>query len=350
MVVQNGTRKTSFFYIDECGDIFAARKISVLALMTISADTSFQDRVAIIVPAYNAEKTLGATLESALCQGGAIEIVVVDDGSSDATLSIARSFEPRLRVLTGPNNGVSAARNRGVAETRAGWLLFLDADDQLVAGSIAERLSAPDAVSADVIICDWEEIIDDGHGKLTDGPQRSIDWDAIGQDAELAIAVKVWATTAAILYRRALVERIGGFRHDLPVIQDARLLFDAAYHGGRIVHSAHVGARYRQLPGSLSRRNPVRFWQDVLLNGQQIEAAWRRRGPLDDDHRKGLNDIYACAARFLFKSAHPDFFAAVAAARKLGQPETRLMKVATPIARLFGVRAACSVLSRFYKA
>ena len=75
------------------------------------------------------------------------------------------------------------------------------------------------------------------------------------------------------MYRRSLVEKIGGFREDLPVIQDARFLFDAAYHGARFAHSAHVGARYRISPQSLSRRDPARFWRDALLNGNADRSA-----------------------------------------------------------------------------
>src|SRR5712692_4310322 len=70
--------------------------------------------------------------------------------------------------------------------------------------------------------------------------------------------------------RRSLVEKIGGFREDLPVIQDARFLSDATYHGASFVHSPHLGARYRISLQGLSRRDPARFWRDVLLSGRQI--------------------------------------------------------------------------------
>ena len=108
------------------------------------------------------------------------------------------------------------------------------------------------------------------------GPVRSVDVEALAADPEVACATRFWAPPAALMYRRSLVDKIGGFRPDLPVIQDARFLFDAASHGAGFARSPHVGAFYRVRPQSLSRRDPARFWRDVLLNGTQIEALWRR--------------------------------------------------------------------------
>src|SRR5690606_28672591 len=159
---------------------------------------------------------------------------------------------------------------------------------------------------------------------------RRIDADALAADAELATATHVWAPPAAVLYRRALAERIGGFNPDLPVIQDARHLFDAAYHGGRFVHAPHLGAAYRVLPGSLSRRGPTRSWRDVLVNGRQIEALWRARGAIEGARLAALGDIYDMAARTLLRCGDASFFEAVAARRALGLPDTARVRVAAP--------------------
>ena len=298
--------------------------------------------VAAVVPCHNAAATLAATLESVLAQAAVAEVIVVDDGSSDATLAIARAFEPRARVLTGPNRGVSAARNRGLAETMADWLLLVDADDLLTPGTVAARVDTALASGADVVICDWEEI--DGEGRASGAPARSVDWQALAADPETALATDVWAPPAAILYRRSLAERIGGFRTDLPVVEDARFLFDAAYHGARLAHAPHVGARYRIMPGSLSRRDPALFWQCVLRNGRQIEALWRARGELDAARRQAVRGIYNHAARGLFAAAHPAYFEAVGALRGVGLPLPRHSRVATPLARAVGLGVARSIL------
>jgi glycosyltransferase involved in cell wall biosynthesis len=288
--------------------------------------------------------TLAETLAAVLSQQPQPDVLSIDDGSLDGTLDLARRFEPRIRVLAGPNRGVSAARNWGIAETTAQWLLFLDADDLLTPGTIAARLAAARDSGADVVICDWEELIEDANGKTRPGPRRTVDWHALAADAELATATHVWAPPAAILYRRSLVERIGGFRADLPVIQDARFLFDAAFRGARFTHSPHVGARYRIAPGSLSRSDPARFWADVLLSGRQIEALWRTRDSFSATRRQAVHGIYDHAARGLFAAAHPGYFEAVAAQRSLNLPLPRHARVAAPLARLVGLAAARSIL------
>jgi glycosyltransferase involved in cell wall biosynthesis len=303
------------------------------------ASRSPSPAVAAIVPCHNARATLAATLESVLAQSSVGEIIVVDDGSSDGSLALARSFAPRVRVLTGPNRGVSAARNRGVAETTAEWIQFVDADDLLTPGTVAQRLGTALSREADVVICDWEEMDTDGH-PLAGAPCRAVDWLALANDPELATATDVWAPPAAILYRRSLVERIGGFRTDLPVAEDARFLFDAATHGARFVPGRHVGARYRVTAGSLSRRDPVLFWQCVLRNGRQIEARWRELGMLGEARRAAVRGIYNHAARGLFKAAHPAYFDAVEAMRRMGLPLPRHSRVATPLARCVGLGAA----------
>ena len=291
--------------------------------------------VSIIVPCFNSTLTIGTAVESVLGEENVPQkIMIVDDGSTDDSLTIAHSFEPRLGVLAGPNRGVSAARNRGITETASEWLVFLDADDLLVPGTLRRRLETAEATGADVVVCDWQEFSDDGDGAV-EGAVRSIDLTALEADAEIGCATHVWATTAALMYRRSLVEKIGGFREDLPVIQDARFLFDAAYHGARFAHSAHVGARYRITPQSLSRRDPARFWRDTLLNGQQIEALWRGRRALSPRQRTALADIYNGAAHGLFRAADPKFREALAALRASGLPlgsRNRLAELLSDIA------------------
>ncbi len=299
------------------------------------------------MPCYNAAATLAATINSILAQDVPLEVIVVDDGSTDTSLAIARSFESRVKVITGPNRGVSVTRNIGIAEGKSDWIVFVDADDLLEPGTIEKRLATATAAGADVVISDWRDI--DESGKLTTGTDRAIDWSALQADAELATAVHVWATTAAILYRRTLIEKIGGFREDLPIIQDARLLFDAAYHGGKFAHSNHIGAKYRVTSASLSRRSPGRFYRDILLNGRQIEDLWRAKGHLDQERRDALFGIYNTAARGLFANADSQYFDAVAAQRKVAGRESRHSRVATPMARLVGLRTARTLLSAFHR-
>ena len=82
--------------------------------------------ISIIIPAYNAEKTICRCLESALDQEA--EIILADDGSTDATLRLAEKYADRIRILQLPHGGVSAARNAGLDAARGEWVMFLDSD------------------------------------------------------------------------------------------------------------------------------------------------------------------------------------------------------------------------------
>jgi len=99
--------------------------------------------VSVVIPAKNVAAYVGETIVSALAQGEVTEVIVVDDGSTDNTISIVRAIrDPRLRLMTNDSAGVSAARNLGARHASGEWLLFLDADDRMRPGAVAALLAA----------------------------------------------------------------------------------------------------------------------------------------------------------------------------------------------------------------
>lgn len=124
-------------------------------------------------------------------------------------------------------------------------------------------------------------------------------------------------------------------------------MFDAARCGARFLHTAHVGAFYRVLPESLSRRSPAKFWLDILTNGKQIEALWRADGPLSAARVEAVAGIYDNAARNLFAAENPAYFEA---ARRLSQLPTRHSlhaRVMHPLSRVVGLSAARKLAGLF---
>jgi glycosyltransferase involved in cell wall biosynthesis len=296
--------------------------------------------ISVVIPCFNASKTLRETIQSVLSQEGVeIDVLVIDDGSSDPSIDVLRRFGSAIRILTGPHRGASAARNRGIAEARGEWLVFLDSDDVLLPGTLKRRVDAANSSGADVIVCDWQDIVDFGD-RTIDGPVKSLDMSTLEADAEIACATHAWVTTAALMYGCSIVDKIGGFRGDLPIIQDARFMFDAAYHGASFVRTPHIGARYRILQQSLSRRDPALFWRDVLLNGKQIEALWRSRGALSAMQLTALGDIYNGAAYGLFSARDPSFREALAACRGSHLSISRRNRLAEMMSDLAGQSSA----------
>src|SRR4030095_524507 len=100
--------------------------------------------VSILIPAYNAERWIANTIQSALAQTWPRkEIIVVDDGSTDQTLQVARQFASKtISIVTQENKGASAARNRACELCQGDYIQWLDADDLLSPDKVAKQMAA----------------------------------------------------------------------------------------------------------------------------------------------------------------------------------------------------------------
>jgi glycosyltransferase involved in cell wall biosynthesis len=97
--------------------------------------------VSILIPAFNAQALIGDALDSALAQTwGRKEIIVVDDGSKDQTLSVLKRFDSKLQVITQAHQGAAAARNRAFAASKGDYIQWLDADDLLAPDKIEKQM------------------------------------------------------------------------------------------------------------------------------------------------------------------------------------------------------------------
>ena len=115
--------------------------------------------VSILIPAYNSEEWIGDTLRSAIAQTWAPkEIIVVDDGSTDRTLTIARQFEAHgVRVVTQKNQGAAAARNTAFSLSQGSYVQWLDADDLLSPDKVAKQMAVAEQLGnkRTLISCGW---------------------------------------------------------------------------------------------------------------------------------------------------------------------------------------------------
>ena len=155
--------------------------------------------VSVIIPVHNGERYLSQALESALAQAQpALEIIVVDDGSTDASAAVAASFAPGVACVSQPQQGAAAARNRGVELAIGQYLAFLDADDLWTNGSLACRLAALESDAAlDLVLGHAEQFLspdlDPEVARRTQCPSRPMPGYLFG----------------AVLVRRAAYDRVG---------------------------------------------------------------------------------------------------------------------------------------------
>ena len=111
-------------------------------------------KASIVIPTYNDEATIAATVESALAQqcDGGFEVVVVNDGSTDGTRAVLEKFAERVRVIEQDNRGVAAARNVGIAAAAGDYIVFLDGDDTLSEEMLAKTVPLLDKNPACVAV------------------------------------------------------------------------------------------------------------------------------------------------------------------------------------------------------
>ncbi len=126
-----------------------------------------QMRISVVIPCYNAAGFLPETLASVLRQTySPYEVLVVDDGSSDDSASVAASFGPPVRVICQANQGESVARNRGIDEARGDWIAFLDADDLWDPVKLQRQAACLDGQT--LTVCSRVHILDDESGQIVD--------------------------------------------------------------------------------------------------------------------------------------------------------------------------------------
>ena len=231
--------------------------------------------VSVVIPAYNAEATLDETLRSVRAQShAALEIIVVDDGSTDTTRGIAERHaanDARVQVLHQANAGVAAARNAGWQHAGSELIAFLDADDLWAPSKIERQLAALQSAGERVgLVYCWFATIDHA-SRITamhDGPQ----WQ--GDVTQPILMNNFVGNGSAALIRRDALVGAGGFDPGLQArgaqgCEDYLLYFRVA----KAWHFALVPERmvgYRQLPQNMSSNRPrmLRSW--MLVHDEMI--------------------------------------------------------------------------------
>ena len=237
--------------------------------------------VSVVIACYNQAHYLGEAIDSVLAQqySGQTEIIVVDDGSADDTAAVARRF-PRVRCFSQPNQGQGAARNAGLAHATGEYLVILDADDRLLphAFETGLRLLAehpecalaagrcvvfgPDGVRADTL---YQPVVEDDHYR------------------RLLCSNYIWMP-ATVMFRAAVVRRLGGFRTDVTGAEDYDLYLRITREHAIWCHD-RVVAEYRQHEGNTTRRAVLMMRSSLdVMYGQRpfvtadprLEDAWRQ--------------------------------------------------------------------------
>jgi glycosyltransferase involved in cell wall biosynthesis len=209
-------------------------------------------KVSVLIPCYNAEKYVGETLESVFRQTWPeIEVIVVDDGSTDGSAAVVRSFaRPNLRMVRQTNRGSTAARNVCCARATGDFVQFLDADDLIEPDKIAlqmERLrTAPRCIAS----AEWGRFYrtpleTQFHAGPVGCDLAPVDW--------LVLSAMGMMFPALWLIPMPIIRAIGSWNEDLSLADDMEYFTRAVLASERILFCAGARCQYRSgIPGSLS--------------------------------------------------------------------------------------------------
>ena len=236
--------------------------------------------VSIVIPCFNHARFLGEAIRSTEEQGDVErEVIVVDDGSTDATAEVAARF-PYVRYLYQRNAGLAAARNTGIGASRGQYLVCLDADDRLLPGALRAGLSALELAADLAFACGDYYNID-----LEGRPMGPSGQPALGSDPYVTLLrMNVIVNPATVIYRRWVFDRVGGFDTRCRAAEDYDLYLRITRRYRVVSHPALV-SEYRRHGGQMSANfalmlaNTVRVLRRqrrwVTRNARR-QAAWRK--------------------------------------------------------------------------
>jgi glycosyltransferase involved in cell wall biosynthesis len=264
--------------------------------------------VSILIPCFNAARWLPATLESALAQTWQnTEIIVVDDGSTEDSLAVARSFEARgVHVLHQTNAGASAARNRAMREAQGDFFQFLDADDLLSPGKTAAQVELLSSRPLGVLAsCAWGRFVDDpAAAQFVDTAVfrdfSPLDFLVLAGDTGAMMHPSAW------LVPRAVAERAGAWDETLSLNDDGEYFCRVLLASRGVAFCADDRSRsfYRSgQPGSLSqqrgegaRRSQFRSIELIEQHLRAAEDSPRTRSAAANLYQRFIHDFYPAPA------------------------------------------------------
>jgi hypothetical protein len=174
-------------------------------------------KISLIITTFNRPQMLVRAVESAQRAGQSIEVIVVDDASTDETAGVCRALQGIKYVRARRNQGVAGARNLGLLESAGDYIAFLDDDDLRLPGSLDHQLAlleaAPDAgfVASAVLLAD-QHSVPTGEVSIPRSPGGDVFWDALG--------LNLFLLPASVLVRKSCFFEVGLFNQRTPGIDD----------------------------------------------------------------------------------------------------------------------------------
>ncbi len=238
--------------------------------------------VTVAIPCFNAERWIGAAVQSALDQSWPEkEVLVVDDGSTDGSLAVLERFGSAIQLHRGAHRGGNAARNQALANARSDWVQFLDADDYLEPQKIAGQFNETNGgAGADVLYSPtWMEDVNRGTRAVSE----------IDADLDLFAQWLAWQLpqTGGALWRKSALDGIGGWKDGQPCCQEHELYLRALQAGLRFRFAPTAHAVYRLWSEeTVCRRDPRQVIHVRTALMDELQAWMTARGLWLETHAR----------------------------------------------------------------
>ena len=249
-----------------------------LTELTAGARSDDTVQVSVIIPAFNAASTIVRAIDSVRQQNvGPIEIIVIDDGSTDRTAAVVRdniADGDNIQILQmQQNSGVSAARNTGIRVAQGKYLAFLDADDIWLPTKLQKQIARLEEDPTITLVSCNSRLISESGVPLKEGHRNRPPVE--GTDAWKTLLIYNFIPTPTVLTRTAVVKALGGFDVSLAVGEDLDLWIKLGIHG-QIAVLPDILINYYDLAGSLMKRHHDRTATIVLPMLEKHLAAQRQ--------------------------------------------------------------------------
>ncbi len=254
------------------------------------------ETVSVIIPCYNAARWVAEAVNSCIAQTyQPIEVIVVDDGSTDDSLAVLRLFGEKIKVETGPNRGGNHARNRGFALSHGEYIQFLDADDYLLSDKIASQVAFLADTGADVVYGDWRHQFHEPDGRIW---QDDIHVSGHQSDVLASLLAGWWVAPVALLWRRKAVVAGGGWDESLAAGQDRDFFLSVAMTGADVRYQPGCHSIYRRYGDvTVSTHNRQEWLESHLKILQKMEVRLNETGRWLPTYRQALARSYFHLAR-----------------------------------------------------
>ena len=223
-------------------------------MMTTGVDTPPKDRlsrrVSVVVPIYNGEEYLGQAIDSALAQTGCeLDVILIDDGSTDSCPEIIASYGDRVRSVQQANAGCGASRARGVELADSEWVAFLDMDDAWEPSKLSAQLDLAEQTGADVIYTNARNFGDvDRVDEIRSDPAAMPSGDVFEE-----LLVDNFMVNSGVMVRRSVLLEFGGVRAEAAGTDDWDLWLRLAAAGVEFQPVREPVTLYRWRADALSR-------------------------------------------------------------------------------------------------